>query len=155
MQRSRPVPGYKRLIPRRILLVLATLLVVGTVVGSFLPGNAKERLGTQPTQRSSAHGDWGHRAYHFATFGSTALAILLLMYGFRAEVEGGLSVFALGCGIEVTQYALGYSKVLEWWDVRDDFYAVAVVFVLIQVANAGSRRDSAPGASSPESKQKK
>lgn len=139
VQATREIPGYKRIIPRRILLVLATVLVIGTVVGSFLPGSTKERLGTQPTQQSSAHSDWGHRAYHFATFGTTALAILLLMYGIRAEVKGGLAIFGLGCAIEVTQYALGFSKVLEWWDVRDDFYAVAAVFLLVQVANARSR----------------
>jgi hypothetical protein len=136
------VPRYKRIIPRRILVVLASILVIGTVAGSFLPGSTKERLGTQPTQQSSAHSDWGHRAYHFATFGTTALAILLLMSGFRAEVKGGLSVFALGCAIEVTQYALGFSTVLEWWDVRDDFYAVAAVFVLVQAANARSQEES-------------
>lgn len=81
----------------------------------------------------------GHRAYHFATFGTTALATLLLTYGFRAEVKGGLAIFGLGCAIEVTQYAVGFSKVLEWWDVRDDSYAVTAVFLLVQVANARSR----------------
>ena len=120
-------------------MVVATILVIGTVVGSFLPGSAKERLGTQPVQRTGAHADWQHRAYHFATFGTTALAVLLLMYGVRAEVKGAVAIFGLGCAIEVTQYALGFSRVLEWWDVRDDFYAVATVFVLVQVANARSR----------------
>jgi len=141
VQNPRKAPRYKRMIPRRILFVLATVLVMGTVVGSFLPGSAKERLGTQPVQQTSAHADWQHRAYHFATFGTTTLTILLLMYGFRAEVKGGIAIFALGCAIEATQYALGFSKVLEWWDVRDDFYAVATAFVLVQAANAGSRRN--------------
>lgn len=141
-QSTRPIPSYKQVIPRRVLIVLATVLVMGTVVGSFLPGSAKERIGTQPRQQSGAHSEWGHRTYHFATFGATALAILLLMYGIRAEVKGGLAIFGLGCAIEVTQYALGLSKVLEWWDVRDDFYAVATVFVLVQMANARSRERS-------------
>ena len=51
-----------------------------------------------------------------------------------------MAIFGLGCAIEVAQYLLGFSKVLEWWDGRDDFYAVAAVFVLIQAANARSRQ---------------
>lgn len=58
-QSTRPIPRYKQMIPRRVLIVLATVLVMGTVVGSFLPGSTKERLGTQPTQQSNAHSDWG------------------------------------------------------------------------------------------------
>jgi heme A synthase len=127
---GRGVPAYKRWIPRPVLRKAAVVLVAGAVVGSFLPGEMKRLLGTDPE-----HHGLMHRIYHFVTFGSTALAYLLLAERVREELRAAVLVFGLACLIEGTQRAIGFSQVFEWWDVRDDFLAVLGVFVLVQVGN--------------------
>jgi hypothetical protein len=109
--------------------------VIGTIIGSFLPGSEKVRLGTQPFRAVPHHIAFQHRMAHFAAFGSLALVMLLLAIDFRDEVKGAASVFALGCVIESTQYFIGFSDSLEWWDVRDDLYAAAAAFIFVQLAN--------------------
>ena len=111
------------------------MLIIGTLIGSFLPGPTKARLGTHPYAPTDNHVQVGHRLCHFAAFGSIALVYSLLASGIRGEVKVALSTFALGCLIESTQNLIGFSDVFEWWDVRDNFYAVAGVFVLMQIAN--------------------
>lgn len=130
-----PVPAYKQVIPRRVLIVIAALLVMATLVGSFLPGPAKIRLGTEPYEPAVHRVGMAHRVYHLASFGSIAMALLLLAAGTREETTYALAVLGLGCLIETTQHLTGMSEVFEWWDVLDDFYAVAAVFAVVQIAN--------------------
>jgi hypothetical protein len=40
-------------------------------------------------------------------------------------VKAAAGAVSLGLAIEAGQYAVGLSAVLEWWDMRDDFLAVA------------------------------
>ena len=46
------------------------------------------------------------------------------------EIVWAVAAFLLGCAIEVMQYLTGFSVVLEWWDVRDDFIATLSVFLV-------------------------
>lgn len=140
MKGNRPIQQprvrpYKRVVSRHSLLVIGTILIIGTLIGSFLPGPTKARLGIHPYAPTDNHVQMGHRLCHFAAFGSIALVYSLLASGIRGEVKVGLSVFALGCLIESTQNLIGLSDVFEWWDVRDNLYAVAGVFVFVQIAN--------------------
>jgi hypothetical protein len=73
--------------------------------------------------------------YHFVSFGLTALVLLLLARGVRDEMKKAAWVFALGCLIESTQCLISSKHVMEWWDVRDDLYAVGGMFIVIQFAN--------------------
>ena len=127
--------GYKQVIPREVLFWLGILLIAGTTIGSFLPGIMKLWLGTHPYEPGQAHVETAHRIYHFATFGCIALVYLLLAEGILAEAKVSLLVFAMGFIIECAQRLTGLAALLEWWDIRDDLYAVLGVFVLIQTAN--------------------
>jgi hypothetical protein len=142
-------PRYKRVIPRHFLMVAGLVLVIGTLIGSFLPGSAKGRIGTHPYEPRNGQVHREHRWYHFATFGSIALIYLLLAKGIRQEVRAALSVFALGCSIEGTQRWTGFSEVMEWWDVRDDLYAVLSAFILVQVANSRKMSELASRLGTP------
>jgi hypothetical protein len=139
-RRPRP-PAYKRAIPRGWLRVAAIVLVVGTTVGSFLPGTVKTKLGTQPYNPLSGHVGLAHRAYHFSTFGLMAAALLLLADRFRDELKAVFFAAGLGCLIEITQHVIGLSLVFEWWDVGDDCLAVLGAFVLVQVGNWRGRTE--------------
>ena len=130
------VPSYKRVIPRVWLKLAAVILIVGTTVGSFLPGPAKRALGTHPDNHFHA----GHRLFHFATFGLTTAVLLLLAERLRDEVKAVLFVAVWGCAIELAQYGTALSGVFEWWDARDDVYAAVIVFLLAQMANAFTGR---------------
>jgi hypothetical protein len=128
-------PRYKQALPRRFLSVLGYLLVVTIVIGSFLPGRTKKLLGTEPYSPVNGHTNVQHRLFHFGSFGATALVFLLLANDRRGEVRAAALVFLLGCIIEPVQWLTGLSAVFEWWDVRDDLYAVAGAFLLIQLMN--------------------
>lgn len=117
-------------------MILAIVLVTGTIVGSFLPGPVKVQLHTQPSHPSfAAHVSTAHRAYHFATFGLIALVLALLGRDVRQEVNAALFASALGCAIEITQSMIGFASIFEWWDVRDDLYAATGAFLVVQIAN--------------------
>jgi hypothetical protein len=128
--------SYKNLIPRWILRVFATGLIVAIIGGSFLPGKEKHRLGTQQLPRTGKSTLSGkHRLYHFLSFGLAALTLLLLARGTREEIRNACLIFALGCLIEVTQSLIPKRQALEWWDIRDDLYAISGMFILIQISN--------------------
>src|SRR4051812_25102104 len=91
-----PVRPYKQVVSRHFLVVVGTVLIIGTLIGSFLPGSTKARLGTHPYAPADHHVQVGHRLCHFAAFGSIALVYSLLASGTRGEVKVALSVFALG-----------------------------------------------------------
>jgi hypothetical protein len=132
------VPGWKLKFPRRVLRVVAPFWVIGLIVGSFLPGTLKDRLGTT-AQPQSGHVvrqvALKHRMFHLASFGSTALILLVIAGNAREERKGAAFVLLLGCAIETLQCWQSNGVLFEWWDVRDDFYAVAAVFIMAQILN--------------------
>jgi hypothetical protein len=113
---------------------------MATLIGSFLPGPAKTRLGTHPYEPKENHVQLGHRFYHLAAFGCIALVYLLRADGIREEMKVVLYVLTLGLSIESAQYFGGLSEVFEWWDVRDDLIAAAGVFAFLQIAHRMSAR---------------
>ncbi len=125
--------------------MLANLLLLSLIVGSFLPSKQKLMIGAQHHGRVETRAvDPIHRLYHFASFGLTAAAFLLLATSTKSEAVTATLIFGLGCLIETTQCLLAKPHLLEWWDIRDDFYAVAAAFALTEVANAMSRRHTVP-----------
>jgi heme A synthase len=103
------------------------------VIGSFLPGSWKRELGTHPYTLSHAV-SLQHRAVHFVTFGLTTLLFLMLAERPKDWAKGIAGAVLLGLAIEAGQYAVGLSRVLEWWDLRDDVLAVAGATVVFGVA---------------------
>jgi hypothetical protein len=142
------IPVFKRFMPRKILRWAANLLLAGLIVGSFLPSKEKVRLGTQHHRKGqSASVDAKHRLYHLGSFGLTTLAFLLLARGIHSEIKCATWMMALGCLIESTQCLMAQPHLVEWWDIRDDFYAIAGTFLLVQIANAASRHTPAVSVS--------
>lgn len=133
---------YKTILSRRVLKLLAAFLILSAIAGSFLPGEIKVLLGTEPYDPTTGYVGVAHRVYHFATFGSTALVLMMLAQTLWEEAVAAAFAFGLGLLIETVQHVIGFSLVFEWWDVRDDLYAVTIAFVLTQGLNllTGSRR---------------
>jgi hypothetical protein len=112
----------------RVAKRITPIWVAGVIVGSFLPGEWKRRLGIQPYIRHHLIAPQ-HRLVHMITFAITALLFLLLTDRPKDEVRAAGAVLLLGCGIEVMQFAIRFAPVFEWWDVRDD--AIGIVIVLV------------------------
>ncbi len=124
------------LLPERFRKVAKSVVpfwVLAVLIGSFLPGHSKQLLGTEPNG-GHYHVALQHRLSHFVVFGSTALLFLLTAERQRDEAWLAAAAFFLGCFIELLQFAKGLTSVLEWWDVRDDFFSVAAVYLLFGVA---------------------
>jgi hypothetical protein len=119
--------------PRRFLVRIAPFWLLGLIVGSLLPGNAKTRMA--PWARYS-HLNRGrislkHRLAHFASFGSTTLLLLLIT---RKPGQGWavlLATVGLGFCIEYAQHIV-YGTRIEWWDIRDDCYGNVAAYILAQ-----------------------
>jgi hypothetical protein len=139
--------SYKELIPKKILRVLAAILIAAIIVGSFLPGKEKVWIGTQQSKRAGSKSSSiskKHRLYHFGSFGFAALTLLLLARGVREEIKHAVFIFILGCLIEIIQCLSSRRHILEWWDIRDDLYAIVAIFCLIQLANLVVSADAKP-----------
>ena len=130
VQNREPAASVSRFRP--ILRRIAPFWVCGLVIGSFLPGSWKRELGTQPYTPFHAV-SFQHRVVHVATFGLTALLFLALAEGRRGQVKAVAGAVLLGLAIEAGQHAVGLSAVLEWWDLRDDFWAVAGAAVVFGI----------------------
>jgi hypothetical protein len=147
------VPSYKSLVPHCWLDLLSFLLAIAISVGSFMPGQVKAAVETLPIsmithhRTKSAHrareGSVAHRACHFCGFGCLAFLLLLMSNDFKSELNVCLGVATFGLLIESLQYLLKFSRVFEWWDVRDDVVSITTAFVLIQTANMLDRRYAA------------
>ncbi|MBV9269355.1 MAG: hypothetical protein JO061_24515 [Acidobacteriaceae bacterium] len=129
------VPRYKSLIPKRWLEMIAPVWILCLILGSFLPGPTKQRLGTlnPEAHHHIIHVIWRHRIAHLVAFGSTALLLMMLADTRRGEFSAATSVFLLGLLIECVQPVV-YGTVFEYWDLRDDFYAVSAAFAGVQIA---------------------
>lgn len=130
VQNGAPAERVRRFRP--MLRRIAPFWVMGVVIGSFLPGSWKRDLGTHPYTPLHAV-SFQHRAVHFVTFGLTALLFLALAQGRRGRAKAVAGAILLGLAIEAGQYAVGLSAVLEWWDIRDDLFAIAGAAVVFGV----------------------
>ena len=116
----------------RLLLPVWTLVLI---VGSFLPAKHKNVLGTQSLNPvHNARPGLQHRAWHIASFGSTALIASLGEPNRRKRYfMWPLLAFGLGVAIECLQPVL-FGSAFEWWDIRDDGFGVALFAILGEVA---------------------
>lgn len=138
LKSSLPVPVLRRIAP---------FWVVCLIAGSLLPGEAKivigsSRLSEQHLQRASVQtGEWKHRAFHIAGFGTTALLFLIIARTGTGELLSMAGVLGLGVAIEYAQVLI-FANRLETEDIRDDAYGVAVVYaVWLAMGAAGALRD--------------
>ena len=60
------------------LRVLLFFWTAALVIGSFLPPQTKQWLGTRSAERIYANPSWAHRCWHIAGFGSAALLASVL-----------------------------------------------------------------------------
>ncbi len=132
LRRKRTQLSIKRLVKR-----VTPLWVAGVIVGSFLPGPVKRSLGTRPFVLHHPVAV-EHRIAHMVIFGATGLLFLLLADRPKDQVRAVGSALSLGFGIELTQFAVGFSRVFEWWDLRDDAIGIlGVVFIFRALQWAG------------------
>jgi hypothetical protein len=124
-------------VTRTHLIRIAPFWIFCLIAGSFLPGTAKQALGTSANV-SLVNGHFeitaiqpSHRIVHFLSFGSTALILLLLGRKETGRLCGPLATLALGLAIEYAQHWISGAPV-EWWDVRDDAYAACAAWLLGQ-----------------------
>lgn len=104
------------------------------IIGSFLPSEAKQAIGTTAEIRHGRIDAPGlaHRLWHFGSFGATALLVSLVNRNPGKRILFVVSIAVLGLCIELMQARLtGF--VVEWWDVRDDALGVAVFMALGQL----------------------
>jgi hypothetical protein len=108
------------------------LIVLLVLVGSFLPLDQKVRLGTKPAHRRGTIVSPQHRIFHFGSFGFATIAFVTFALGKRRRMTAAVIVGLSGLLIESAQ-ALISKRAIEWWDVRDDCYAVIGGFLLFQM----------------------
>ncbi len=108
---------------RQHLRRLLPFWIAALIVGSFLPGEAKRALGTQSGLSAYGRPTLPHRAWHVASFGSTALLASLAVRSPGRRVAAFGAIFGLGVCIELLQPLL-FRTDLEWWDVRDNGYGI-------------------------------
>jgi hypothetical protein len=122
------------MIPRTYLVRIAPWWIIILIVGSFLPGPVKSRLGTASAPVGIHHSTVPvrHRIVHFLSFGSTALILILIAGNRFQQLLAAASVAALGLAIESGQYSLLHLPYMEWWDVKDDAIASISALVLAQ-----------------------
>jgi hypothetical protein len=108
---------------RRFLERLLPFCIAMLIVGSFLPTEAKQAIGTQVLIAGQLSQDWHHRAYHVVSFGFTALLISLVNRQWKHCILFCAALMCLAMCIELAQSLIFVSD-FEWWDLRDDAYGV-------------------------------
>ena len=76
-----------------------------------------------------------HREIHYAAFGGTTLLLLLLCRTRLEEVRVVVAACFLGLSLEYLQHLI-YHNPAEWWDVRDDAFAILAAFVAYYLGRA-------------------
>lgn len=117
---------------------LAPFWISAVVIGSFLPGSSKAYLGTKPNPVQHP-AELQHRLAHMLIFGITSLLLLVSAETRKGELRAAGAAFLLGVSIEIGQLLFGLSMAFEWWDVRDDFIGVLLVFSVFQAARLALR----------------
>ncbi len=107
-------------VPRGVLVRIAPLWVVGVVLISL-----------QGYRPKAAQTPVLHRGFHFLAFGATALLMLFIAQTPRQRLLAAFGVMGLGIAIETAQHCI-FGTPLEWWDVRDNALAVAVVWLMVR-----------------------
>ena len=105
----------KRAIIRRFAQVWLVLLIAG----SLQPGRPGPVVAM-------------HRGIHFLGFGGATFLLLLLSANLLGEIRAFLAMFLLGLSLEYLQHIM-YHNVMEWWDVRDDAFAILAAWALYRV----------------------
>ena len=73
-----------------------------------------------------------HRDIHFLGFGGPTFLLLLLSANLLGEIRVFLAMVFLGLSLECLQHLM-YHNVMEWWDVRDDIFAILAAWALYRV----------------------
>lgn len=120
---------------------IAYLWTAAIVIMSFLPGEAKEALGTET--RSTIPAVRHRAAVRHTTGHLVAFAIAALLFTIASAKKSHrlyylLMIVVLGLTIEYCEHAI-YGSTFEWWDVRDDSLAAAVGYVFGLLAAAWLR----------------
>lgn len=136
LSQTRPILILGRTVSIRLARWITRLWIVAVIVGSLLPGDLKEKIGTNPPKGVEPVGYEGtrHRVIHVCVFGSSYFLLSLLAWNRREELQAAGEVLALGCLIELLQdLVYAHGKVFEWWDLRDDAIGIAVAFFTLQL----------------------
>jgi hypothetical protein len=125
-----------RTVPQAWVRWIVRLWISAVIVGSLLPGSAKERIGasTSEARPRTRQDGYRHRFVHVLTFGSTCLLVSLLAWNRREELQAAGEVLVIGCLIELAQDIVYlHGNLFEWWDVRDDAIGIALAFITIRL----------------------
>ncbi len=117
------------MLSRSQLRCFVSVWLIALTLGSFLPQETKQAIGTESGLITYGEPSMQHRAWHFAMYGCAALVA-----GAIADSKRSLWLYAgglvfLGLAIESLQ-AVVFGSVLEWWDVRDNAYAAVALTYL-------------------------
>ena len=120
------------MLSRSLLMRIAILWTVAIVIGSFLPIEVKEAIGTEtnsslPAMRHQAA--IRHRAGHLIAFGVASLLFAAASIKKAHRLYYFLFIVGLGSTIEYMQHAI-FGSLFEWWDVWDDALAAAISCLL-------------------------
>jgi hypothetical protein len=119
----------------RILLRITQAWLLLLIVGSLQPARPGAVVSV-------------HREIHWLGFACPTFFLLLLSRNRRQEIRILIGVFLLGLSLEYLQH-LFYRNPMEWWDVRDDAFAILAAFALYRLAGAAGLFSQPPVA--PES----
>src|SRR5205085_4060137 len=122
----RPSVAVPPLFHRTFLKRLLPFCLAIITIGSFLPTELKQAIGTQSKLRDQITRDWRHRCYHVVSFGVTGLLITLVNLRRRRSILFCIALLGLAGAIELAQ-AFVFTSELEWWDLRDDFLGIALL----------------------------
>jgi len=107
---------------RRVAMVtrLAAFWFLLLIVGSLQPARPHAIAGL-------------HRGIHLLAFGVGAFLLFSLSRTWRQQALSALATCSLGLLLEYLQHMI-YRNPMEWWDVRDDTFAVVLAFLVMHIA---------------------
>jgi hypothetical protein len=110
---------------------IALLWTIAIVIVSFLPGEAKEVIGTEtrsPIPAVQHRAAVRHTTGHLMAFGIAALLFTIASAKKSHRLYYLFMIAVLGLIIEYFEHAI-YGSTFEWWDVRDDSLAATVGYL--------------------------
>jgi hypothetical protein len=120
------------MLSRSLLMRIAVLWTAAIAIGSFLPIEVKEAIGTEtrsslPAVRHRAA--ISHRVGHLIAFGVASLLFAAASIKKTHRLYYLLFIVGLGSTIEYMQHVI-FGSLFERWDIRDDALAAAVSCLL-------------------------
>ena len=121
-------------------------------IGSLQPAGPLVAVGsTQPASPGPVVDV--HREIHWLAFGGAACLLLLGSRNRRQEIRSVIATCLLGLSLEYLQH-LTYRIPVEWYDVRDDAFAILAALALYRLAGTcmdacRARRRAGTGRRSP------